>query len=51
MTREDHIKELLDALRGYTICMCPASKEYWRQHWKEIRDALELIKKGQGEKQ
>lgn len=41
MSREEHIKELILYLAGKTICMCPATKNYWETHYREIEFALE----------
>ena len=41
MSREEYIKELILYLAGKTICMCPATKNYWETHYREIEFALE----------
>lgn len=43
MNREDHIKQLITYLRGYSFCMVPASSDYWREHYKEIELMLNNI--------
>ena len=40
MSREEHIKNLILYLSGKTICMCPATKNYWETHYREIEFAL-----------
>ena len=41
MTREEHIYQLKQYLRGHSICMCPSSSLYWKEHWEEVIKALE----------
>ena len=41
MTREEHIYQLEQYLRGQSICMCPSSSLYWKEHWEEVVKALE----------
>ena len=40
MSREEYIKELILYLAGKAICMCPATKNYWETHYREIEFAL-----------
>ena len=49
MNRDEHIRELVEFLRGYSICMCPASKQYWSKHVKEIEEALKIKAEAEGE--
>ena len=41
MTREEHIYQLEQYLKGHSICMCPSSSLYWQEHWEEVIKALE----------
>ncbi len=43
MTREEHIYQLEQYLKGNLISMCPSSSLYWKEHYKEIIDALEYM--------
>lgn len=40
MSKEDHIKELINYLKGNTIVMCPTSRRYWQEHADEVGEAL-----------
>lgn len=41
MTREEHIYQLEQYLKGHLISMCPSSSLYWKEHYKEV---IELLK-------
>ena len=41
MTREGHIYQLKQHLKGNNYYMSPSSKQYWQEHWEEVIEALE----------
>lgn len=44
MSREDHIKELINYLEGQIFVMCPASRRYWKEHASDVQAVLERSK-------
>lgn len=46
MTRERHIYEL-ERLISFGESMCPASKQYWKEHKDEVLEAVKNTKEGE----